>query len=64
MTLLICEGANLRVSEIFYRLVAQAVLLFVSEIRLLLAAIERKVEVTHMGFLRHIRGNRARRIVY
>ena len=47
----------------FYRGVAQAVLLFGSETWVLLVAMERKVEGTHTGFLIHITGNRALRIV-
>ena len=50
-TLLRREGADPRVSEMFYRSVAPAVLIFVSENWVLLAAMERKVEDTHTGFL-------------
>ena len=55
-TLLQWEGAETRVSEIFYRAVAQAVLLFRSETWVILEKMERKVEGTHMGFLRQITG--------
>ena len=40
----------------FYRAVAQAILLFGSETWVLLVATERIVEVTHTGFLRMIMG--------
>ena len=43
----------------FYREVSQVVLLFGYDTWVLLAAMERKVEVTHTGFLRHITGNQA-----
>ena len=56
------EGTNHRVSEIFYRALAQAVLHFCLETWKVLAEMESKVEVTHPGFLGQITGKRARRI--
>ena len=61
-TLLRREGAEPKVSENFYRAVAQAVLLFGSKTWLLLAEMERKVEGTHACFILHITGTRARRL--
>ena len=55
------EGAEPRVSAIFYRAVVQAVLLYGSETWVLLAAMQRKVEGVHTGFLRQITGKRVRR---
>ena len=55
------EGVNNKVVEIFYRVVVQVVILFVSRCWVLLAAMERTVEGTHTGFLRQITENRARR---
>ena len=52
-----------RVTEIFYRAVAQAVLFFGSKTWLLLVEMERRIEGKHMGFLRQITGKRARRIL-
>ena len=45
-----------------YRVVAQAVLLFVSETWVLLASMEHKVEGTHMCFLQQIMGKLTQRI--
>ena len=56
------EGSDPRVSEIFFRMVAQVVLFFGLETGVLSEEMERKVEGTHTGFLRHITGKRARRI--
>ena len=53
-TLLRREGAETKVSEKFYRVVAQAVLIFEYETWVLSAAMERNVEGTHTCFLRHI----------
>ena len=50
------EGAELKVSEKFYRAVAQSVLLFGLENWVLSEAMERKVEGTHTCFLRQIMG--------
>ena len=50
------EGEEPKVSEMFYRGVVQAVLLSGSETWVLLAAMERKVEITQAFFLRHIMG--------
>ena len=59
-TLIRWEGADPKVVEMFYKSVIQAVILFGSETWVLLAEMERKVEGTHTGFLRHITGKRAR----
>ena len=56
------EGEEPKVSEMFYRAVVQAVLLSGSETWVLLAAMERKVEITQTFFLRHIMGKWAQRI--
>ena len=45
------EGSEPRVSEIFYRVLLQAILLYRSETRVLSAAMERKVEGIHTEFL-------------
>ena len=50
------KGADQRVTEMFYRVVAQTVLIFGLETWVILAEIERKVEVTHMGFMRQLKG--------
>ena len=55
-TLLRIEGAELRVLEIFYRAVVQAIILYGSETWILSATIERKVEGIHTRFLRQITG--------
>ena len=49
-------GADPRVSEMFYRVVAQAALLFGFDTWVLLTATKRKVEGANMGFLKHITG--------
>ena len=61
--MLIWEGADSRVSYLFYRAVVQVVLLFGSESWALSEAMIGVVEVTHVGFLRQITGNQARRQV-
>ena len=61
-TLLRREGADPRVAEMFYRAVDQAILLYGSETWVISAAMERKVEGTHIGLLRQITGKRARRL--
>ena len=63
-TLIRREGAYPRVAEMFYREVAQAILLYGSEMWVLLAKMDKKVEGEHMGFLRNIVVKQARRIVY
>ena len=55
-TLIRQEGGELKVSEMFYRAVEQAVLIFGSDTWALLAEIEQKVEGTHTCFLRKITG--------
>ena len=45
------EGVKPKVSEMFYRAVAQVVLMFGSETWVLLVTIEKKVEGTHPCFL-------------
>ena len=47
----------------FYRAVAQAILLYGTETWVLLAEIEKKIEGSHTGFIRHITGKQARWIV-
>ena len=61
-TLMIREGEEPRVLEMFDRAVAQAVLLFGSETWVLSAAMERKVYVTHTCFIQNITGTRSQRI--
>ena len=56
-TLLRKEGAESKVSAMFYRAVAQAVLLFVSKTLLILVEMEHKVEGTHMWFFNISRGS-------
>ena len=63
-TLIRREGAYPRVAAMFYREVAQAILLYGSEMWVLLAKMDKKVEGEHMGFLRNIVVKQARRIVY
>ena len=53
------EGADLKVMEIFYRAVTQAVFLFSLETWVLLVAMERMVEAMHVGFTRQITGKQA-----
>ena len=57
------EVAYPRVSEFFYKAVAQAVLMYGSETWVLLVAMEKKVEGSHTGFLRQIMGRQAGRIL-
>ena len=57
--LLIKEGSDPSVVAMFYRAVAQTVLLFVSETWVLSALMKIKVEGTHTSFLRQITGNQA-----
>ena len=54
------EGADPQVSEMFYQTVVQAVLLFGVETWFLLAAIYRKLEGVHVGFLRQMTGQKAK----
>ena len=49
----------MRVSEMFYREVVQAVLLFGTDNWVLLAEISRKLKGVHVGFLRHVTGQKA-----
>ena len=56
-TLLQREGAYPRVAAMFYRAVVQAILLYGSEIWVILIAMERKVEGTHTELLRQITGS-------
>ena len=58
-TLLLQEGVDPKVSELFYRAVTQSVLFFGSDIWVLLETIERKLVVTPMGFLRQIAGKQS-----
>ena len=51
VNIIIWEGADPKVSELFYREVIKEVLLFGAENWVLLAAMERKVEGTHTVFL-------------
>ena len=61
-TLLRQCGEEPRVSEIFYRMVVQAILLYGSETWVLSASMENRVEGTHTEFLRLITGKRSRRL--
>ena len=56
-TLMRREGAEPKVSAMFYRVVAQTVLIFGSETLVLLAALDWKVEWKYMCFLYISRGN-------
>ena len=58
--LLWCEGIDNRVSALFYRVVIYAVLLFGSESWVLLDVMMRAVEGIHVGFPRHITGERSK----
>ena len=53
------KGADQRVTEMFYRVVAQTVLIFGLETWVILAVMERTAEGIHTEFLRHITGKRA-----
>ena len=53
------EGAEPRVSAMFYQEVVQAVLLFGAETWILSEALSRNLEGVHVGFLRHIAEQRA-----
>ena len=55
-TLLRRGGLEPRVLEMFYRAVVQAILLYELETWVLLAAMEKKVEGVHTGFLQNITG--------
>ena len=55
------EGADIKVSVVFYRLVVQLVILFDSYYCVLSAAMDKMVEEVHPGFLCQITGERARR---
>ena len=57
-TLLRREGKEPMVSEIFYKEVVQAILLYESEIWVLLASMAKRVEGTHTQFLQLITGKR------
>ena len=56
------EGEEPRVLAMFYRAVAQAVLLFGSETWVLLEEMKKKLEGTNTGFLIQITRKRARRV--
>ena len=53
------EGVDIKVSEMLYRVVVQAVLLFGLDYWVLLSTMEEMVEGSHTGFLHQITGNRA-----
>ena len=55
------KGADPKVAVIFYRAVTQEVILFGLYTWFLLVEMERTVEGTHTGFLRHIMGERVQR---
>ena len=61
-TLLIQEGADPIVAEMFYREVVQAILMYGSETWVLLAEMERKVKGVHTCFSRHIMGKQERQV--
>ena len=52
------EGADLRVSAMFYRAVVQKFLIFGVENWVLSEAMSRNLEGVHVGFLRQITGQR------
>ena len=58
------EEADPRVSAMFYRAVAQEILLYVLETWVLSAAIKKKVEGAHTVFLSQIMVKRAQKILY
>ena len=63
-TLLRQEGVDPRVEAIFYRVVLQAILLYGLDMWVPLAAMEKKVEGAHTGFLIPIMGERVRQVGY
>ena len=56
------EGADTILPEKFYRAVVQAMLLFGAETWVLSAAMLKKLEGLHVGFLRQMTGTKARRL--
>ena len=52
------EGADPRVSAVFYRAVVQAVLILGAETWVLSEAMSRNMEGVHVGLLKHIKGHR------
>ena len=56
------EGADMIISAKFYRSVVQAVLLFRDETWVLLAAMLKKLEGAHVGFLQQVTGTKTRRL--
>ena len=61
-TLIRQEGSKPRVSEIFYRVVVQAILLYGLETWVLSAEMAKRVDGTHTGFMRLITGMRERQL--
>ena len=61
--ILIREGVEPKLAAIFYMAVTHAVVIFFLETCVLLAAIDRKLEGTHTGFLKKIAAKQARRKV-
>ena len=61
-TLLWREGAEHKVSEIFYRAVVQEILLYGSETWVILVSMANRVEGTHTEFLQQITEKRSRRL--
>ena len=60
--LLRCEGADIIVSEKFYRAVVQAVLLVGAETWFMTVAMSQKLKGVHVGFLRQVTGKKTRRL--
>ena len=61
-TLILREGAETRVAEMFYRAVVHMILLYRLGTWVLLSSMEKKVKGIHTGFLQKITGKRAQRL--
>ena len=61
-TLLLQEGADPKVSEIIYRAVVQAIILYGSETWVLSASIVKRIEGTYTELLQLITGKKARQL--
>ena len=62
--MLISEGEDQKVAEMFYREMSHAVILFISETWVMTALMERMLDGTHTGFMRQISGTWTRWKVY
>ena len=58
------EGEDNKVSASFYMEVVQAILLHGSEMCVLSASMEKRIEDTHTEFLKMIMGKRAKQLIY